>query len=101
MSSTINKLRLGSLEADATSKLVPTFQAGRWIISVGFFFVVIMVEVYSAWVGGKFLMVKEHLESAPLAGGHGGGGCPTSRSDGSSVGGRASHSFSVCVKAID
>ena len=42
------------MEADATSKLVPKFQAGRWIISVGFFFVVIMVEVYSAWVGGKF-----------------------------------------------
>ena len=42
------------MEADATSKLVPTFQAGRWIISVGFFFVVIMVEVYSVWVGGKF-----------------------------------------------
>ena len=49
------------MEADATSKLVPTFQAGRWIISVGFFFVVIMVEVYSAWVGGKFWKKRQML----------------------------------------
>ena len=46
------------MEADATSKFVPTFQAGRWIISVGFFFVVIMVEVLVESSGKKANVIR-------------------------------------------